>query len=199
MHHAFVVDESGEKMSKSLGNIENLLDLIEKVDRVVPTAWCCCRPTTAHRCRSAAIGSRRRSAPSAASMPSPAARAACADAEPDAATLSAFAARMDDDLDTPGAMAVVFDTISGANSLLDAGDTAGAAPLVAAVWSMCAAVGLVPRADDEVPEDIARQVVALDAARAERDFAVADTLRSALQGEGWVVETTKDGTRVHRA
>ena len=32
MHHAFVVDESGEKMSKSVGNIENLLDLIEKVD-----------------------------------------------------------------------------------------------------------------------------------------------------------------------
>jgi len=96
-------------------------------------------------------------------------------------------------------MAVVFDTISAANSLLDAGDTTGAAPLVAAVWSMCAAVGLVPRADDEVPEDIAQQVAALDAARAERDFAVADTLRSALQGEGWVVETTKDGTRVHRA
>jgi cysteinyl-tRNA synthetase len=64
---------------------------------------------------------------------------------------------------------------------------------------MCAAVGLVPRAEDEVPEDIARQVAALDAARAERDFAVADTLRSALQSEGWVVETTKDGTRVHRA
>ena len=32
MHHAFVVDETGEKMSKSVGNIENLLDLIEKVD-----------------------------------------------------------------------------------------------------------------------------------------------------------------------
>ena len=32
MHHAFVVDEAGEKMSKSVGNIENLLDLIEKVD-----------------------------------------------------------------------------------------------------------------------------------------------------------------------
>ena len=32
MHHAFVVDETGEKMSKSLGNFENLLDLIEQVD-----------------------------------------------------------------------------------------------------------------------------------------------------------------------
>ena len=32
MHHAFVVDASGEKMSKSLGNFENLLDLIDQVD-----------------------------------------------------------------------------------------------------------------------------------------------------------------------
>ena len=32
MHHAFVVDESGEKMSKSLDNYENLLDLIDQVD-----------------------------------------------------------------------------------------------------------------------------------------------------------------------
>ena len=198
MHHAFVVDESGEKMSKSVGNIENLLDLIEKVDgrafRMVLLQAHYRSPVQVGRDRleaaERALGRVDALARRTSELP---------DAEPDAATLSAFAARMDDDLDTPGAMAVVFDTISGANSLLDAGDTAGAAPLVAAVWSMCAAVGLVPRADDEVPEDIARQVVALDAARAERDFAVADTLRSALQGEGWVVETTKDGTRVHRA
>jgi cysteinyl-tRNA synthetase len=56
----------------------------------------------------------------------------------------------------------------------------------------------VPREDDEVPDDIARQVAALDEARAARDFAVADTLRAALQSEGWVVETTKDGTKVRR-
>jgi cysteinyl-tRNA synthetase len=198
MHHAFVVDESGEKMSKSVGNIENLLDLIGKVDgrafRMVLLQAHYRSPVQVGRDRleaaERALGRVDALARRTSDM---------ADTEPDAATLSAFAARMDDDLDTPGAMAVVFDTISGANSLLDAGDTAGAAPLVAAVWSMCAAVGLVPRAGDEVPEDIARQVVALDAARAERDFAVADTLRSALQGEGWVVETTKDGTRVHRA
>ena len=37
MHHAFVVDRSGEKMSKSLGNYENLLDFTEQHDpRVVP-------------------------------------------------------------------------------------------------------------------------------------------------------------------
>ena len=32
MHHAFVVDAEGEKMSKSLGNFDNLLDLIDSSD-----------------------------------------------------------------------------------------------------------------------------------------------------------------------
>jgi cysteinyl-tRNA synthetase len=105
---------------------------------------------------------------------------------------------MDDDLDTPGAMAVFFDAVSTANTLLDKGDAA-AAPVVAAIWSMGAAVGLVPRDEDEVPEEVAERVRALDAARADRDFAVADELRSSLQSDGWVVETTKDGTTVRRA
>ena len=32
MHHGFIVDAEGEKMSKSLGNVDNLLDLIEQYD-----------------------------------------------------------------------------------------------------------------------------------------------------------------------
>ena len=32
MHHGFIVDAEGEKMSKSLGNVHNLLDLMEHYD-----------------------------------------------------------------------------------------------------------------------------------------------------------------------
>jgi cysteinyl-tRNA synthetase len=39
----------------------------------------------------------------------------------------------------------------------------------------------------------------LDAARAAKDFAAADRIRGELQSAGYVVETTKDGTRVRRA
>ncbi len=48
MHNGFVVDAEGEKMSKSLGNVHNLLDLLDLYD---PRAygWCCCRATTAAR------------------------------------------------------------------------------------------------------------------------------------------------------
>jgi cysteinyl-tRNA synthetase len=64
---------------------------------------------------------------------------------------------------------------------------------------MGAAVGLAPRAEDELPDEVVARVRALDAARAERDFALADELRAALQSDGWVVETRKDGTTVRRA
>ncbi len=32
MHHAFVIDAEGEKMSKSLGNVLNMLDLLDRYD-----------------------------------------------------------------------------------------------------------------------------------------------------------------------
>jgi cysteinyl-tRNA synthetase len=125
--------------------------------------------------------------------------AAWPDAEPDPTTLDAFVARMDDDLDTPGAMAVVFDAVTRANAAADAGDEEAAARLAAAVFSAARAVGLEVRADDDVPDLVAAQVTALDAARAEKDYDTADAIRAALQSEGWVVETTASGTTVRRA
>ena len=42
------------------------------------------------------------------------------------------------------------------------------------------------------------RAAALDAARADKDYATADALRAELQSDGWTVETTKDGTTVRR-
>ena len=49
-----------------------------------------------------------------------------------------------------------------------------------------------------MPDDVAAQAAALDQARADKDFATADAIRDALQGDGWIVETTKAGTSVRR-
>ena len=51
----------------------------------------------------------------------------------------------------------------------------------------------------EVSTDIAEKAIQLDAARAAKDFATADAIRNELQAAGFVVESTKDGTRVRRA
>jgi cysteinyl-tRNA synthetase len=123
--------------------------------------------------------------------------AGVAAADADADVLARFRERMDDDLDTPGATALLFDTVRRANVALDSGD--GAAPsLVAAVHEMCVAFGLVLNAGGDVPADVAAKAAALDAARAAKDFATADSIRAELQSAGWTVETTKAGTTVRR-
>jgi cysteinyl-tRNA synthetase len=118
-------------------------------------------------------------------------------AEPDAAVLDEFRAAMDDDLDTPKATALLFDTVRRANTALDAGD-ASAPTLVAAVHEIAGAVGLRLGSETEVDADALERAQALDAARAAKDFAAADALRAALQADGWTVETTRDGTSLRR-
>jgi len=120
------------------------------------------------------------------------------DAPADASVLDQFRAAMDDDLDTPRATALLFDTVRAANAALDA-DHAEAPALVAAATEIAGAFGLVLGGDGaDVPAEVLAQTAALDAARAAKDYAAADAIRGELQAAGWSVETTKSGTTVHR-
>ena len=196
MHNGFVVDAEGEKMSKSLGNVANLLDLMEHYD---PRAYRMLLLQSHYR-GPVSVGQDNIDAAvkSLAGLDSFAARTAdVAVAEPDAIVLAQFRDRMDDDLDTPAATAILFDTVRRANAALDAGDPV-AAGLVAAVHEICTAFGLVLNAGGDVPAEAAAKASALDAARSAKDFAAADALRAELQADGWTVETTKDGTKLRR-
>ena len=64
---------------------------------------------------------------------------------------------------------------------------------------MCVAVGLQLTVAEVVDGDSQAKAVALDAARAAKDFAAADAIRNELQTLGWLVETTKAGTTLRRA
>jgi cysteinyl-tRNA synthetase len=196
MHHGFLVDAEGEKMSKSLGNVDNLLDLMERYD---PRAYRMLLLQSHYR-GPVSIGQDNidASVKTLAGLDAFASRsAAVAGGEPDAAVIARFRELMDDDLDTPGATALLFDTVRRANAALDADDPATAG-LVAAVHEICTAFGLVLQAAADVPADAAANAAALDAARAAKDFAAADALRAELQAAGWTVETTKSGTTLRR-
>ena len=196
MHHAFVIDAEGEKMSKSVGNVLNMLDLLDRFDE---RAYRSLLLQTHYRSPvRVSIESLEASQRALAGLDAFAARTAgVASADPAADVLDAFRVAMDDDLDTPKATALLFDTVRRANAALDAGDD-DAPALVAAANEIATAVGLVLGATSDVPDEVAAKASALDAARAAKDYATADAIRAELQADGWTVETTKDGTTVRR-
>jgi cysteinyl-tRNA synthetase len=117
----------------------------------------------------------------------------------DAAALAAFRSHMDDDLDTPGALAGVFDLVTAAHTSADAGDAERGQLLARSAAVLLAALGLSLRGDlSVVDEDTALLVAQRDVARETRDFARADALREELVSRGWIVEDTPDGTAVRR-
>ena len=196
MHNGFVVDAEGEKMSKSLGNVHNLIDLMERYD---PRAYRMVLMQSHYR-GPVSVGQDNIDAAvkALAGLDAFAARtASVAGGEPDPTVIERFRERMDDDLDTPSATALLFDTVRRANAALDAGG-ADAGALVAAAFEICRAVGLELKGAADVPAEALATAAALDAARAAKDFATADALRAELQADGWTVETTKSGTSLRR-
>jgi cysteinyl-tRNA synthetase len=196
MHNGFVVDPEGEKMSKSIGNVANLLDLLDNYD---PRAYRMLLLQTHYR-SPVKVGQDNidSSVNALAGLDAFAARSAGVRAGSDPAVLARFRALMDSDLDTPQAMGLIFDTVRQANGAIDASD-ASAGALVGAVHEMCGALGLQLGSTVAVADDAQALAVALDAARAAKDFAKADALRAELQSLGYVVETTKAGTALRRS
>ena len=196
MHNGFVVDPEGEKMSKSIGNVANLLDLLDNYD---PRAYRMLLLQTHYR-SPVKVGQDNidASVQALAGLDSFAARSAGQTTAADADTLARFVQIMDNDLDTPNAMAHIFDTVRRANTAIDASEAAAGA-LTAAVHEMCGALGLQLGSTGEVADDAQALAKALDAARAAKDFAKADALRAELQSLGYVVETTKAGTALRRS
>ena len=197
MHHGFIVDAEGEKMSKSVGNVFNLLDLLEQYDgrtyRMLLLQSHYRSPLRVGQVNLAAAEK------SLSGLDALMARGAAVDGQvPDAEVLDRFGAAMDDDLDTPKAMALMFDTVRRANTVLDAADDGAAAPLVAAVREIAGAVGLRLGDTTAVPDEVLARAAAIDEARAGKDYATADEVRAALVADGWIVETTADGTVVRR-
>ena len=198
VHNGFV-EVAGEKMSKSLNNFTNLLDLIEKVD---PRSYRMLVLQAHYRTPIDVNEATTKQAANALERFDALARRITdlgADAEPDPAVIARFRERMDDDLNTGGAMAIIAETVSEINRHLDIDDYAGAEPLVAAFRSMLSAVGLV--ANDVVAKP-AGQVAALcrqrHDARAAKEWARADAIRDELASMGWIVEDSAAGTQVRK-
>jgi cysteinyl-tRNA synthetase len=189
-----MLNVNGEKMSKSLGNFTTLKDVLDEYDE---RAFRMLVLKTHYR-RQMEVGpkelgdaekdvqsldalllrARRSNLPEAAAADSP-----------------EFRKVMDDDFDTPGAIAVMQVLRRDANSALDAGRNDDAAQLIATLRSLAEALGLDLRdVAVEIEADVALLVEERNAARARQDFAESDRIRDELLERGIVLEDTPNGT-----
>ncbi|MGA3219298.1 MAG: cysteine--tRNA ligase [Acidimicrobiales bacterium] len=193
-HNGMVVDERGEKMSKSVGNITSLPDLVERYDGRALRALVLQKH---YRAPMSVTAEALEQAQGAVDRLDNFARETrdAGPAPPDPATLARFRAYMDDDLDTPRALAVVFGAVREARA-----EPARAPALAAAVRECCeGAFGLSLRGEEgPLGNEVLALVAQRDAARARRDWAAADTIRAQLQAMGFVVEDGPQGTVARR-
>jgi cysteinyl-tRNA synthetase len=201
--HSGMVMVGREKMSKSLGNFTNLSDAL---DRHGARAFRLLALQTHYR-KQLEMGDKELSDAAKAvdrldALFRRARVAGVTDGSVADAEVDKFRDLMDDDFDTPAALAFVFDLVRRANTALDAGDTAAVATLLATVRELCGSFGL--EVDDGAGEDagddaeVDALVVARNEARARRDFAEADRIRDELKGRGITLEDGPDGTTWHR-
>ena len=201
MHNAWITT-AGEKMSKSLGNSLTIPAVLERFRGIELRFYVVSAHYRSHvefsfeALEEAAVGFRRVEAfldrveetGSGAEVP------------------EAFAAAMDDDLGTPAAVAVLFDTVREGNKALQAGEDAGS--YAASVRAMLAVLGLDPADPAWGPAagGDERLTTAVDvlvrgllepraAARASKDFATADAIRDQIKAAGIEVTDTADGQK----
>lgn len=111
-----------------------------------------------------------------------------------------FVSFMDDDLDTPRALAALFDFIRDANKMLDEGGvpSAQAQNMLDELNAMDAVLGVMKEEDEMLDDDIERLIEERQQARKNKDFTRSDAIRDELAAQGIILEDTKDGVRWKR-
>ncbi len=196
--HNGMLNVDGRKMSKSLGNFTTLVDVLDEYD---PRAFRLLVLQTHYR-KQMEIGEKELSdAEKAVGRLDALARRALADgleAVP-VGDLGPFRDAMDDDFDTPAALAYIFELVRDANVALDENLLETAAMHFATVVALSGALGLELRADaPQADTEIEELVAARESARGAKEWAEADRIRAELSARGIVVEDTARGPEWRR-
>ncbi|MEP7106244.1 MAG: cysteine--tRNA ligase [Chloroflexota bacterium] len=210
MHNEILADLSGEKMSKSLGNIASLRDLLAAGHDPVAIRFFLIAgahyrsPLRFDEAGLHSADEQVRRLRDAHRRLQETSRTAAGDATLTREAQEAHAryrAALDDDLNLPQGLGHVFDAVRSANATLDRGEVGE--PARVALLEMLEAADAhldVLRSDgDTLEPELQRLLDAREAARAAHDFATADRLRDELKERGVALEDSRSGVRWRRS
>ncbi|MSP41221.1 MAG: cysteine--tRNA ligase [Deltaproteobacteria bacterium] len=132
-------------------------------------------------------------------------RAVKTSAPPEASIIEAFRQEMDDDFNTPRALALIFDEVRTLNRLLDENKSRGLEPRLAALRAICDGLGLLQdgyferkkerwlRKATVSREQIEMRIAERELARKAKNWAEADSIRNQLAASGVIIEDTPGG------
>ena len=211
IHNGFV-QLAKEKMSKSTGNILSIKEVLERFD---PAALRLYMLTTHYRnpieFSAEALAEAQRGVARIYETVSRADRdlGPSRDGAVEPGPMDDFRREMDDDFNTPRALAVVFEELRAVNRLLDRGDTGGLDARRNALRAMTEALGLVQAPPERILEDrrraglsrlalseeeVRRLIEERNHARSVKDWGQADGIRDALKEKGVVLKDGPAGT-----
>jgi cysteinyl-tRNA synthetase len=209
LHSEHLTDATGEKMSKSAGGFTTLRDLVDAGhDPVAVRFFLLANAHYRSRLRLSTEGLHaaaeqvrrlrefadrvRRSDPSDANEEGLLRRIA--------EVRSAYREALDDDLNLPQAVGLVFELVREANAALDAGRVGAGAreALLAFIEEFDAHLDVVRAEEPGLADEVERLISEREAARKARDFARSDQIRDELRQKGIALEDSKDGVRWRR-
>ena len=109
-----------------------------------------------------------------------------------------FKAAMDDDLNTPDALAAIFDLVKDINTLSDASDKATLETAAKTFDELTGVLGLLynRKKTDSIPAEVTALVEERAAAKKAKDWGHADAIRAQLTEMGWSVTDTAQGPKI---
>jgi cysteinyl-tRNA synthetase len=209
LHSEHLADATGEKMSKSAGGFTTLRDLVEAGNDPVAVRFFLLANAhyrTRLRLSSEALHASAEQVRRLREFADRVRRTTPGDSTQDGLTQriaevrTGYREALDDDLNLPQGIGLVFELVREANTALDAGRVGAQAhaALLALIDDFDAHLDVVRVEEPGLADEVERLIAEREAARKARDFGRSDQIRDELRQKGIALEDSKDGVRWRR-